>query len=49
MSTVAEIESAVEKLPARELAEFAAWFEDYQTMVNASAEIFAMYDREEEK
>lgn len=49
MSTVLEIESAVEKLPADKLAEFAAWFEDYQTMVNSSAEVFAMYDREEEK
>lgn len=49
MSTVAEIEGAVEKLPPKEFAEFAAWFEEYQTMVNASAEVFAMYDREEEK
>jgi len=49
MSTVLEIENAVEKLPAEKLAEFAAWFEDYQTMVSSSAEMFAMYDREEEK
>ena len=49
MSTVVEIESAVEKLPAEKLAEFAAWFEDYQTMVSSSAEVFAIYDREEEK
>jgi hypothetical protein len=49
MSTVAEIENAVQKLPPEKLAEFAAWFEDYQTMVSSSAEVFAMYDREEEK
>ena len=49
MSTVLEIENAVEKLPVEKLAEFAAWFEDCQTMVSSSAEIFAMYDREEEK
>ncbi len=47
MSTVLEIENVVEKLPAEKLAEFAAWFEDYQTMVSSSAEVFAMYDREE--
>jgi hypothetical protein len=28
MGTVAEIESAVEKLPLEKLAEFAAWFAD---------------------
>jgi len=49
MSTVLEIENAVQKLPAEKLAEFAAWFEDYQTMVSSSAEVFALYDREEEK
>jgi hypothetical protein len=47
MSSVVEIENAVEKLPAEKLAEFAAWFEDYQTMASASAEVFAMYDRTE--
>ncbi len=49
ISTVLEIENAVQKLPAEKLAEFAAWFEDYQTMVSSSAEVFALYDREEEK
>lgn len=44
---MAEIESAIERLSAREVAELAAWFEEYQQMINASAEIFSMYDREE--
>jgi hypothetical protein len=28
--------------------ELAAWLEEYQQMVNASAEIFSLYDKEEE-
>jgi hypothetical protein len=48
MSTVAEIENAIERLSQRELAELTAWFEEYRQMVSASSEIFAMYDREEE-
>jgi hypothetical protein len=48
MSSVAEIESAIERLSPAEVAELAAWFDEYQRMINASAEIFSMYDREEE-
>jgi len=47
MSTVAEIESAIERLNPTEMAELAAWFNEYQQMTLASAEIFSMYDREE--
>jgi hypothetical protein len=47
MSTVAEIESAIERLSSAEVVELAAWLEEYQHMVTASAEVFAMYDREE--
>ncbi len=47
MSTVAEIESAIEKLRPSEVTELAAWLEEYQRMVNASSEMFALYDREE--
>jgi len=47
MSTVAEIESAIEKLSPAQVAELAAWFEEYQQMLSASAEMFAMYDKEE--
>lgn len=47
MGTVAEIESPIERLPKTELSELARWFEEYQQMVFASSEVFAMYDREE--
>jgi len=47
MSTVAEIESAIEKLPPTELSELLAWIEEYQAMVGASQTLFAMYDEEE--
>jgi len=48
MSAVAEIESAIEALPPAEVSELAAWLEEYQQMIHASGEVFAMYDREEE-
>jgi hypothetical protein len=47
MSTVAEIESAIERLQPSEVAQLAAWLNEYQQMVQASAEMFALYDREE--
>jgi hypothetical protein len=47
MSAVAEIESAIEKLSPSEVKELAAWFDEYQQMINASAEIFSLYDQEE--
>ena len=47
MTAIAEIESAIERLSPAEVKELAGWFEEYQQMVNASAEIFAMYDQEE--
>ena len=47
MSTVAEIESAIEKLSPSEVAELAIWLEEYRQMINASSEIFMMYDKEE--
>ena len=49
MSTVAEIEAAIERLPPVEVAEVAAWLNEYQHMIQASTEIFAMYDREDER
>jgi len=48
MSSVAEIESAIERLSPAEVAELATWLEEYQQMINASAEIFSMYDHEED-
>ena len=46
MSTVAEIEAAIEKLPPAEFGELLAWIEEYQAMVGASQALFAMYDEE---
>jgi hypothetical protein len=48
MSTVAEIEAAIEKLPPAEFSELLAWIEEYQAMVGASQALFAMYDEEEQ-
>lgn len=47
MTAVAEIESAIEKLSPSEVNELAAWLDEYQQRVNASAEIFSLYDQEE--
>ena len=49
MSSVAEIESAIEQLPPADVAKLASWLEDYQQMINASAQVFSMYDKEEGK
>lgn len=49
MSTVAEIEAAIEKLPSTELGELLAWLEEYKAMTGASDALFAMYDEEEQK
>ncbi len=46
MSTVVEIESAIQRLTPSEVAELAGWLSEYQQMIQASAEVFAMYDRE---
>jgi hypothetical protein len=48
MSTVVEIEAAIERLTSSEVAELAGWLSEYQQMIQASAEVFTMYDREEE-
>jgi hypothetical protein len=48
MSTVVEIESAIQRLAPSEVAELAGWLNGYQQMIQASAEVFAMYDREED-
>ena len=49
VSTIAEIESAIERLPADKVREIAAWLEEYQATINASAEVFALLDEEEGK
>ena len=48
MSTVLEIEAAIEKLPPAELGELLAWIEEYRAMAGASEALFAMYDAEEQ-
>jgi tRNA isopentenyl-2-thiomethyl-A-37 hydroxylase MiaE len=47
MTAIAEIESAIERLSPAEVKELAAWLDEYQQIINASAEIFSMYDQEE--
>jgi len=48
MSSVAEIESAIERLSPAQVDELAAWLEEYRELMHASGEVFAMYVREEE-
>lgn len=48
MSTVVEIEAAIEKLPPAELGELLTWLDDYRAMIGASETVFALYDAEEE-
>lgn len=48
MSTVAEIESAIEKLSPQEQRELAAWYEERQALLNASDMLFQAYDHEEQ-
>jgi hypothetical protein len=48
MSTVAEIESAIEKLSPQEQRELAAWYEERQALLNASDMLFQAYDNEEQ-
>jgi hypothetical protein len=47
MSTVAEIKAAIERLPVDQVRQVAAWLEEYQGTINASAEVFALLDAEE--
>ena len=47
MTGIAEIESAIERLSPAELKELAAGLDEYQQMINASAEMFSLYDQEE--
>ncbi len=47
MSTLTEIEAAIEKLPLEKLNELLSWLEEYRAMIGASETLFAMYDEEE--
>ena len=48
MSTVAEIEAAIEKLPQAEVRKVRAWLEERQQMLNSSETLFRAYDKEEQ-
>jgi hypothetical protein len=49
MSTVPEIESAVENLTPQEAHAFAVWYEQRQALLNPADAIFQAYDEEEKK
>lgn len=47
MSTVTEIESAIEKLPTVQMLALASWLDEYRAMIQASEGVFAALDAEE--
>ncbi len=47
MSTVAEIESAIQKLPTEQMLVAAAWLDDHRTMIQASEGVFVALDAKE--
>ena len=47
MSTVAEIETAIEKFSPQEQRELEAWSEERRALLNASDSLFRLYDDEE--
>ena len=47
MSTVAEIENAIGKLPTREMLEIAAWLDEQRAMLAASESVFSHLDAAE--
>jgi hypothetical protein len=48
MSTVQEIETAIEKLSPQQQRELAVWYEERQALLNASDALLQVYDREEQ-
>ncbi len=47
MSTVKEIEVAIEKLTASEVSELVVWLEERQRLAAAAESLFQLYDEEE--
>ena len=47
MTTVAEIESAIERLTMAEVKEVAEWLDEYQASLQASSIMFSQLDAEE--
>ncbi len=48
MSTLVEIERAIEKLPADEVIQLVGWLDDYHATIAAASETFARLDAEED-
>ena len=49
MSTVAQIESAIEKLSPEKVEELAAWLDEHRQSIRASAALFGIYEAEEKQ
>ena len=49
VSTVTEIEAAIERLPSDELRALVNWIEEYAAAIGASETLFGLYDAEEEQ
>jgi hypothetical protein len=49
MSSVLEIEKAIEELPLADLRQLFTWMEEKQSLMAASAKTFELYDAEEEE
>lgn len=47
MSTVVEIEKAIEEQPSKGVQKMFSWVEEKQAMVESTASVFAIYDEEE--
>jgi hypothetical protein len=47
MSTVTEIETAIEKLPPDKVAELATWLDEYRLTLNSAESVFVAYEEEE--
>jgi hypothetical protein len=47
MSTLVEIEEAIQTLPADKVAELLRWLEDYQAMIGAAEALAELYTAEE--
>ena len=47
MSTVAEIETAIEKLPTEQMLEIAAWLDEHRAMLSTAEDVFRTLDAAE--
>ena len=47
MSTVAEIETAIEKLPTEQMLEIAAWLDEQRAMLSTAEDVFRTLDAAE--